>query len=1694
MTPFKALPSPAIIAALRKSPAWITAAALLALVAGFAFFGTGPAYAQGAEGDYVDLELILEVRDNLSASITQRMYVIVVNHGSRTAYDVEVVVDVESPDESYFRPREGVEPSLGNTSYDGSALRWTIASLGGLQREEFKSELNHVLSDSSNVIIFDNSLVPHELAGEVTTASFDRNLGNNTARVWSYAYSIRQPSVRQVAGNYTVDVSADNPVPSPGGTVNFTIFTDRANPYGPHTDAEDVPPPIDLKVDIELTGGLSVSGTPTYISGEHDNSPVPDSVSYSNGVFNIGTINTGDARKNSVTLPITVASDATVNEQCLTATLTGNPPPGNGTLDDDVSDNVATLCLDPPPEVIDEGEVRTSTIYACKEGTAANACNVAAAVDVRVLATTEDEVVDNATALIHVKDVEGRVFDSHSDSVTGGTTVSWQTATDEDPDFTGTRNGVKVGWYRAPINDYLTNWQHYNVTYTAGGVNGGAPPGLVSVRSRTTGTAFWALTPANSYSFKRSTNYSLSAASTAFTIRMFEFETLGTYVVDFTADLLHATIDDDGETGPDTFSGTGRTIYHVGPIAELGVVDGGVSAKIKADQVAFTVAGLNDTGETYESGSIVVELPAGTTRLTTIPAGTGVFDGNASPPTWTWDIHDLAETEPERRVSNGLPPYDPIILIVEGVSAGETATANVVYDPYEVCVASDGTTATATTETACDLLTGASWHSGTVFDLNKRNDSATLTARAGGNVPGTPALRRPSVYMPAVGFEWDEIQYLYGTPVKHYETEWSADGATTWQPLRADVPETTHVDTGITAGETRYYRVRAVNEAGVKGPWSLPMSAMVEAPVTATAGAPEAPVLTAVPNEPNGRTEILITWSKPVENGSAITSYTLQVADRSSGPWTDVNPQPGAADERYVYSDGLTGGTRKYFRMLATNMCDGNDPNVECDSLWSAVVDVTTRAPGISGAPTNVRAVPDGGGAIDVSWDPPLDDGGTTITRYEVQWSADGSTNWRGAGSTANGETLTFKNTNLSFGTTRYYRVAARNSRGLSDWSNPPYASATTLSGVPGQPNLTARATDANTIALTWTVPADNGSSILLYQLEWSEDGTLDGTWNSFTAAGASDTSYDDENLDPGTQRYYRIRAVNGSGNGSWSTVRNATTPPAAPGAPRLRATANGENAIDLTWDPPTDDGGADITGYELHVSTDGGTNYSRLTSPSGTSRSYTHGGLKPGDGRHYQIRARNRAGLGDFSSAVSASTLTGVPTAPSLTARANGATEIKLSWTKPDDKGSNIQRYELEESDDGNDWGTLAGIVASNSEYVHTGLSGGTTRYYRIRAVNGNGNGQWSTTRSARTDAGGPDAPVLTATPASDNQIDLSWTVPADNGSSIRGYWVERSVNGNAPWERLTSSNRTTSYSDSSLYRGMKRYYRVAAYNGAGTGAFSAVRSATTTGDPATAPSAPTLMRVSNVARGQVTLEWGAPADDGGAPVSGYTYQYSIGNSCPNDPDRFCFTDSEVTTTTGTSARITGLSTAGLYIFTVRAVNPVGQGELASARANMAPSTSAAVRVSPATFTVDEGDSFSYTIRLATAPPHPVWLYTLTRGGDQNLNADHSGRLLAPDGWTHPDPNTDWSNYTFEWDQGATVTRTANEDADTEDGSAVVNVWVERLPYDRYKPCDFVPEADKDQCRQDWNNDWADSPYVRLTGPSVAVTIRDDD
>ena len=103
------------------------------------------------------------------------------------------------------------------------------------------------------------------------------------------------------------------------------------------------------------------------------------------------------------------------------------------------------------------------------------------------------------------------------------------------------------------------------------------------------------------------------------------------------------------------------------------------------------------------------------------------------------------------------------------------------------------------------------------------------------------------------------------------------------------------------------------------------------------------------------------------------------------------------------------------------------------------------------------------------------------------------------------------------------------------------------------------------------------------------------------------------------------------------------------------------------------------------------------------------------------------------------ATTTDDVPGAPtSLTATASGTTTINLSWTAPaDDGGSAITGYRIEVSPNGTSSWTnrVADTGTTTTTYAHTGLSAGTTRHYRVSAINSVGTGAASSTANATTD-----------------------------------------------------------------------------------------------------------------------------------------------------------------------------------------------------------------------------------------------------------------------------------------------------------------------------------------------------------------------
>ena len=871
------------------------------------------AQAQEADDrDYVDVALTLAVPDDERATTQHKIHVIVVNNGTRPAYDVEVVVDVVSPDESHMEieGRTDVQAPVGQIALDGTALRWTIPELGPLQREVLIPLVEH---EGSGGATYDNSLNPHEIFGTVTTASFenDRHKGNNTDRVWSYDYFPRNVDWIQAAVDYIVDVSVDNSQPAPGNTVNFTITAVRDSIQSGARAA----PPIDLKVEIELTGGLAHTGTPSYFSTNTSQarlSPLASAI-FQNDVFTIGTgIATDESFSDSVTLPVAVASDAVVNEQCLTATLTGNPPPGNGPLDDAIANNVAKLCLGVPNEkvIFRDGTTDLVTLFPCV-GETAVPCNTAETVELAVTVGTAAKEVDPDTVfqpdnvVVQIEDPAGRAVSDAG--------LLWRTGNAVDHTTAGGL-GILPGVAAKLVVPIGTDGYRQHTFAIADATPGSASnPG--SVKWRLASSDFTVL----------DTNSKVSLGPIDMQVAeydtVFIFSALGTYHIDMTLGAEH-TVSGDDDTDTETYT------FHIGPIADLGVSDGGASPHVAADRNALTIVAVNN-GPEQSPRAQVTGLPTG---AEVIHVSRGTYNSASG----EWDIGELW---PRGYYSSRGEPEPTLVL---SAPAGDTASVSIAAESYKVCIGSDASTLTHTTQSTCvaDTTSGGSWHTGPVYDHSAANNTATITARAGtAGEPHPDASKNLSVVGGPIAniLFWEPVTEVNGIPVTHYEIEYAGGG---WETLKRDVEGRFYVDMtdSLSNRANRAYRVRAVNGSGYPGPWTVS---------SASGGGRAVP-----PNAPRNfkaalvtDTDVELTWAA-AEHGEALALYMIQASDHAGGPWTTVAPLPGDAT-RWIHPNLPKSGATKYYRIRAHNRSS--------HSAWvEASVGLTTPPEGAT--PSSLRA------------------------------------------------------------------------------------------------------------------------------------------------------------------------------------------------------------------------------------------------------------------------------------------------------------------------------------------------------------------------------------------------------------------------------------------------------------------------------------------------------------------------------------------------------------------------------------------------------------------------------------------------------------------------------------------------------------------------------------------------------------------
>ena len=328
------------------------------------------------------------------------------------------------------------------------------------------------------------------------------------------------------------------------------------------------------------------------------------------------------------------------------------------------------------------------------------------------------------------------------------------------------------------------------------------------------------------------------------------------------------------------------------------------------------------------------------------------------------------------------------------------------------------------------------------------SDSVSETPTAASYAPARPVnFSAAQTGVRQVELTWDAHRY----PLTVSGYEYNQDGGD-WNTItESDSSLHSHTVTGLTAGTTYTFAVRAVNGAGSTESDSRSVT------IIGQAAAPDS--FTAVA----GDEQMWLGWRSPADFTISRYEYQQKTGGDFGDDWTSI---PGSrSGTTFHIVTGLTNDTSYTFRVRAVNAAGGSDASVE----KPATPGDASAAPGV---PEGFAARQTGVGQVELTWvasSTPLD-----VTGYEFRQNNGSWTNISGSDS----RTVSHSFTSLTQGVTYAFRVRAVNNSGNGASSG---AESVIVVAEPAAPtDLAAQAGDTQ-VGLTWKDPGD--ASIAKYQI-----------------------------------------------------------------------------------------------------------------------------------------------------------------------------------------------------------------------------------------------------------------------------------------------------------------------------------------------------------------------------------------------------------------------------------------------------------------------------------------------------------------------------------------------------------------------------------------------------------------------------------
>ena len=742
------------------------------------------------------------------------------------------------------------------------------------------------------------------------------------------------------------------------------------------------------------------------------------------------------------------------------------------------------------------------------------------------------------------------------------------------------------------------------------------------------------------------------------------------------------------------------------------------------------------------------------------------------------------------------------------------------------------------------------------------------------------------------------------TGATKYHVTYSSDGKKSWSAAAG--PDDNHsaatIDiAGINTTKAYVVGVRAGNEHG----WSSWRNS--------------------APNVPSGKPAKVGYVSINRVDGAITASWNSVVgADKYHITYSSDNRQSWSLAAGSHASTSITisvDNQHTYYVGVRAGKTSGND------TLWSGWRNSPSSAPWVPAdpppsAPASVT-LSRSCNAMSVSWAPV-----SGATGYDVNVSTNKRKSWKRALSNVTYTSWNFAKWNKN--KTYTLAVRARNAAGESGWTNsatvppPPVCAVSGLRAVTG----TTHGTAGGSITTTWN--AGQGASA--YNVNYRVAG---GDWTRI-ASNVSATTH--TGTVSSTSGYtVAVQSVNGGNTSPW---RNA-------GVPWLTA--------------------GSITGGEATLTLAGhsGNWHVKKTSPSpvGTCSSAISGGTHTlaslSSNTTYAYTAYSDStcatAIGSATFTTTGPTAPAAPAAPALT---TGNAQIGVAWTAPSNGGAAIDDYDVRYrqvgttewtrvsdggsvgtspiggSDDAGstnpiDFGNIGAGITRESLGSHQGLYKVPNAIDEMHIYLQANNGADFTMRTSASKPTALDTGTVLASSATEtpNNRFTEWVGPI----AANGYFWASPTSGSSTYAtrfrriyHIDLFSTATTYTITGLTNGTAYEVSVRAGNSIGDGQWSTP--ATYTPGLPSQPAAPTL----TVGDQQLTVSWNAPSGNG-SDVTDYDLRYSSNGGAT-------WTEVTDTTSTDTTATVTGLANGTGYVVQVRAGNTHGDGPWSPSSASATP------------------------------------------------------------------------------------------------------------------------------------------------------------